>query len=179
MPALKEYKKQTPEDWEALPENQPAELIDGVIYDVAAPSTMHQWLVTRIASRIDRYIDDHGGACRVYVAPFAVALDEDRLEPDISVICDPDKIDEKGCNGAPDWIIEVTSPATRSRDYVYKLNKYLTYGCREYWIVNPDSRTVVVFDFTGGTGSDTYHFENDIPVGIYPGFSIRIAELIR
>ena len=105
-------------------------------------------------------------------------LGNDRLEPDISVICDKDKLDERGCHGAPEWIIEVTSPSTRSRDYVYKLNIYQKYGCREYWVINPESRTVSVFCFLGMKDANVYHFSDKISVGLYPDLSLCIDEIL-
>lgn len=92
----------------ALPEGERAELIDGHIYYMTPPSRMHQRISTRLTSIIDRYIEDHHGQCQVYAAPFAVHLDKTSntyVEPDISVICNPDKLNDKGCIGSPDWII--------------------------------------------------------------------------
>ena len=80
------------------------------------------------------------GECEVYAAPFAVFLNKDDhnyIEPDISVICDKNKLDDRGCNGSPDWVIEITSPSDPQRDYGIKLFKYRTAGVREYWIINP------------------------------------------
>ena len=99
---------------------------------------------TRLVSVIDRYISDNNGKCEVYSAPFAVFLNKDDktyVEPDVSVICDPNKLDDKGCSGAPDWIIEVVSPSSQRMDYMTKLFKYRTAGVREYWIINPMTET--------------------------------------
>lgn len=119
--------------------------------------------------------------CKVFPAPFAVFLNEDDLnyvEPDISVICDKDKLDERGCNGAPDWIIEVTSPSNPQNDYGIKLFKYRTAGVREYWIVNPQKKTVTVYDFETEKKSNQYNFEDDVPVCIYEDLCINITELL-
>ena len=78
------------------------------------------------------------------------------MEPDISVICDKNKLDEHGCNGAPDWVIEVISPSDPQRDYGVKLFKYRAAGVREYWIVNPMKNTVTVYDFENETGTNLY-----------------------
>lgn len=181
MPLQKEN-SYTINDIYKLPEGQRAELIDGKIYDMAPPSRIHQKLATKLASIIDRYISDNNGKCEVYSAPFAVFLNEDDktyVEPDVSVICDPNKLDDKGCNGAPDWIIEIVSPSSQRMDYLTKLFKYCTAGVREYWIVNPMTEIVQTYLFEGMEDSTQYSFEEEIPVGIYSGFKIDIEELLK
>ena len=134
----------TIEDIFALPEGKRAELIDGQIYDMAPPSPFHQKLVMELSATIRNYIRAKGEFCEVHPAPFAVFLNKDTqnyVEPDISVICDVDKIDHKGCNGAPDFIIEIVSPSSQRMDYLTKLLKYRSAGVREYWIVNPVTKT--------------------------------------
>ena len=129
MPLLK-ANIYTTDDIYALPEGKRAELIDGVIYDMAPPSRMHQKLVNKLSQKITNYIDTHNGSCEVYPAPFAVFLNTDNknyVEPDISVICDKNKLDDRGCNGAPDWIIEIISPSTKHIDYGIKLFKHVKY----------------------------------------------------
>ena len=142
----------TIDDIYALPEGQRAELIDGQIYDMAPPSPMHQELVMELSATLRDYIKKNGGPCKVYPAPFAVFLNEDDrnyVEPDISVICDSSKVDNRGYQGAPDFIIEIVSPSSQRMDYLTKLFKYRTAGVREYWIVNPLQRTVQVYSFEG------------------------------
>ena len=124
---------------------------------------------------------DHKGTCKVYPAPFAVFLNQDDktyVEPDISVICDNGKLDDRGCNGAPDWVIEIVSQSSQRMDYLTKLFKYCTAGVREYWIVNPMKRTVLVYLFGENEDSTQYLFEDEIPVGIYPDFTMRISEFV-
>ncbi len=179
--ALAQEKIYTTEDIYALPDGQRAELIDGQIYDMVPPNTMHQRISYSIARKISDYIDNNNGNCEVFPAPFAVFLNEDDrnyVEPDISVICDKNKINDKGCAGAPDWIIEIVSPSTQRMDYGIKLFKYRTAGVREYWIVNPVTRTVNVYDFEHEEKTWQYSFEDDIPVCIYENFSIRISDLV-
>lgn len=181
MPLQKEH-GYTIHDIYALPEGKRAELIDGQIYDMAPPSRVHQKITTKLASVIDHYISEHRGKCEVYAAPFAVFLNEDDttyVEPDISVICDPDKLDDKGCNGAPDWIVEVVSPSSQRMDYLTKLFKYRTAGVEEYWIVDPSQEKVLVYSFGTQENFMQYSFNETIPVGIYPGFEIRIADLLK
>ena len=171
----------TIEDIYALPDGQRVELIDGRMYMMAPPNFKHQKIIMELSSVIHQYIKEHGGVCEVLPAPFAVFLNEDDLnyvEPDISVICDKNKLTEKGCNGAPDWVIEVTSPSNPQNDYGIKLFKYRTAGVREYWIVNPQKKTVMVFDFENEKESNQYNFEDDIPVCIYNDLIINIANML-
>lgn len=166
----------TIEDIYALPEGERAELIDGKIYYMAPPSTRHQRLVHFFDREIGNYIQSHEGECEVFPAPFAVFLNKDDknyVEPDISIICDKDKITDKGCNGAPDWIIEIISPGNKTMDYFKKLFKYQAAGVREYWIVDPTKELVMVYRFEKEE-MEQYSFGEDVPVGIYEGFSIKV-----
>ena len=172
----------TTADIYALPDGKRAELIDGQIYDMAPPSRIHQKITGEIYAEIRNYIKRNDGKCEVYLAPFAVFLNEDDrtyVEPDISVICDSDKLNEKGCNGAPDWIIEVVSPSSQYMDYMTKLFKYRTAGVKEYWIVNPATETVQTYCFGETEDSGQYSFKEDIPVSIYLGLKINITELLK
>ena len=167
----------TIDDIYALPDGERAELIDGQIYYLATPSRTHQRLSGFLSRTIGNYIESKNGTCEIYAAPFAVFLNNDDInyvEPDISVICDPSKLDEKGCHGAPDWIIEIVSPTSRSMDCYKKLLKYSTAGVREYWIVDSAKELVMVYRFEKET-MEQYSFGEDIPVGIYDDFSIRIS----
>ena len=166
----KEDAHYTIKDIYALPDGQRAELIDGVIYDMAPPSAQHQDIIFSLSRKIADYIDQNNGNCKVYIAPYAVFLNEDDknyVEPDISVICDKNKLDDRGCNGAPDWIIEIVSPSSQRMDYFVKLFKYKTAGVREYWIVNPSKQTVQVYSFEGDENSMQFSFDEEISVGIY------------
>ena len=166
----------------SLPEGQRAELIDGVVYDMAPPSTTHQDIVMNISAEIRDYIKKNNGSCKVYPAPFAVFLNADNknyVEPDITVICDKNKLDDKGCHGAPDWIIEIASPSTKRVDYGVKLFKYRTAGVREYWIVNPLTKTINVYDLEKDEQSDQYSFDDDIQVCLYEDLIINISELLK
>lgn len=193
MEALKDNEIFTVEAIESLPEGQRAELIDGIIYDMASPGATHQRLVSFFDRTIGNYIEAKGGDCEVFPAPFAVYPNKDEynyLEPDVFVVCDPSKIDEKGCHGAPDWVIEIVSPSSRTMDYLRKLFKYGKAGVREYWIVDPDKERVIVYRF-GEEGQawecdsdekeqvEEYGFDEEIGVGIYDeDLTIRIRETI-
>lgn len=174
--AMKREDIYTIEDIYALPDGERAELIDGKIYDMAPPSLTHQRLVSRLNQKIANYIDTHHGDCEVFPSPFAVFLSKDQfnyVEPDFSVVCDSSKLDEKGCHGAPDWVIEIVSPGSKNMDYYTKLFKYRNAGVREYWIVDPIKKQVIVYRFEQET-MEEYSFEEDVPVGIYGGFSINV-----
>lgn len=176
MDALRKEEIYTIDDIYALPNGERAELIDGKIYYMAPPNTEHQRLLNFINTEINIYIRENNGECEVFPAPFAVFLNKDDtnyVEPDISVICDKDKITEKGCNGAPDWIIEIVSPGNKPMDYFTKLFKYRTAGVREYWIVDPIKEMVTVYRFEKET-MEEYSFGEDVSVGIYDGFAIKI-----
>ena len=99
------------------------------------------------------------------------------VEPDISVICDPvNKVDSKGCHGAPDWIIEIVSPSSVADDYLIKLNKYRNAGVREYWIVDPCKSRVTVWNLVD-VAMDVYSFSDPIPSFVFDRFSIVIQDL--
>ncbi|MCM1092079.1 MAG: Uma2 family endonuclease [Butyrivibrio sp.] len=175
MDALKKEEIYTIKDIYALPDGERAELIDGKIYYMSPPSWKHQRISGKLCQSIANYIDGNNGECEVLAAPFAVFLDDDitYVEPDISVICDLSKLDDMGCHGAPDWVIEIVSPSSKSKDYMTKLFKYRTAGVREYWIVDQGKMMITVYGFENDT-VEQYSFGEDVPVGIYEGFSIKI-----
>ena len=167
MPLLKND-QYTSEDYWNLPEGTRAELIDGKFYDMAPPSRIHQRLVSKLTSVIDQYISNHHGNCQVYPAPFAVNLDADDrdwVEPDISVICNPNKLTDRGCSGAPDLIIEIVSPSKTD--------------VREYWIVDPLKERVTVYYYEEDAAPTIYTFMQPITVGIYKDLTITIADLLN
>lgn len=177
--ALAQEKIYTIDDIYALPDGERAELIDSQIYYMAPPTRKHQTIARELFSSINSYIKSNGGSCEPFFAPFAVFLNENDktyVEPDICVICDPDKLNDKGCIGAPDWIIEIVSPGSRSMDYYKKLFKYRTAGVREYWIVDHERKLVTVYNFQNDSAAN-YSFSDNIPVGIYSGFSIDFSML--
>ena len=181
MPLLKND-HYTSEDYWNLPEEERAELINGKFYDMAPPSRIHQKLVSKLTALFNQYIADHHGSCEVYPAPFAVNLDaddKDWVEPDVSVICDPNKLTDRGCSGAPDLIFEIVSPASRKMDYSLKNMIYSQAGVREYWIVDPAKEKVVVYCYENDSDPCLYSFDADVPVGIYPGLTIRIRGLLN
>lgn len=179
MPLPKEH-VYTMDDIYNLPDGTRAELIDGQIYYMAPPNTRHQRILSFLHAVIYNHIQAEGGSCEVFPAPFAVYLfadDSKYLEPDISVICDRDKLDEYGCKGAPDWIIEIVSPSSKAMDYYTKLALYREAGVREYWIADPLRQVIIVYNIENDDGPVIHSFTDSIPVRIYPGFSIDFSSL--
>ena len=179
--AIPERKPYTEEDYENIPEEIHAELVNGQIYYQAAPGRIHQKILMALAKTIANYIDTKKGDCEVYPAPFAVSLSDGGkhiVEPDISVICDPGKLTDRGCEGAPDWIIEIISPGNSSHDYVTKLNLYQAAGVREYWIVNPINRSIFVYYLEETMFKAlSYTFNDKIKVNIYGDLEIDFQGL--
>ena len=160
------------EDIDALPEGVRAELVEGKIYFMATPATVHQAILTELVLAAASFVRDRRGDCEVFPAPFAVhpyADDSTHLEPDLTVICDKNKIKTRGCMGAPDWVVEILSPSTRKRDLFLKLHIYAEAGVREYWIVDPDRKEVLVYLPETGSFPSRYTFRDRIPVEIWEG----------
>lgn len=179
MPLPQQNNQYTIDDIYALPDGQRAELIDGQMYMMAPPTRRHQQILGALYRKIADYIDRKGGSCEVDIAPFAVFLnadDKNYVEPDISVICSPEKLTDKGCNGAPDWIIEIVSPGSRRTDYFTKLFKYRTAGVREYWIVDPDKNRILVYNFASEDTGD-YTFSETVKAGIYEDLEIDFSTI--
>ena len=174
----------TIEEIYALPEGVHAELLEGQLYYMATPTRTHQKICGEMYLIVAQYIRSHGGSCEVYIPPYGVLLmgdDSTYVEPDLTVVCDPNKSEERGCVGAPDWVVEVVSPSSRSMDYVKKLFQYRIAGVREYWIIDPSSRQVFVYIFDREADDEDFHsysFEEEIPVHIYPDLKIRLADTV-
>lgn len=179
-PALAPEKLYTINDIYALPDGERAELIDGQIYYMAPPSRKHQDILSFLHLAIGNHIASNNGDCKVYPAPFAVFLFQDDskyLEPDISVICSRDKLNDHGCNGAPDWIIEIVSPSSRVMDYYTKLSLYREAGVREYWIVDPIKQTILVYHMEQAAAPVIYSFTDTIKANIYDNLEIDFSKL--
>lgn len=162
----------TLDDYFATPDNVRVELIDGVIYDMGMPSTVHQYLITKICHAIYSYIEEKGGHCMVFPASPGVQIDcDDRsmLVPDLVVVCDPAKLRRRNIMGAPDFVIEILSPSSVRRDTKIKLAKYAAAGVREYWVVDPDRERVCVYWTPEDDIAAVYGPQDDVPVGIFSG----------
>ena len=186
LPAEKE--RYTFADVLAWEENERAEIINGEAVMMAPPTTAHQLISGEIFRQLANYLE--GKKCRVIPAPFAVRLFEKdgdspddvdtMVEPDISVICDRGKLDGKGCKGAPDMVVEILSPSTRRHDRLVKLDLYQRAGVLEYWIVDPEYKSVQVFTQDGG-GSlklhEDYGREDVAKVNVLDGCFIELSKV--
>jgi len=154
LPKPEKNGKYTYADYKTWPDDEWWEIIDGVAYDMSpSPRRKHQKVSFEISRQIGNALT--GKPCEAYNAPMDVKLSalpgkenhdiDVVVQPDILVVCDPDKLDEEGCNGAPDWIIEILSPSTAYKDENEKLLLYEKYGVREYWIVQPGAKMVFVY----------------------------------
>lgn len=180
LPQLSEY---TAEDYWALPDGQRAELIDGELYDMAPPTVAHQSIVTELARRLGNAVEQAGGPCKVLVSPVAVNLSADDstyVEPDVIVVCDPSKLSDRGCEGAPDLIVEVVSPSSRKMDYLTKAALYSEARVREYWVIDPPLKRTTVYRYDiENLAPLVYPFAVPVPVGIWGGTpAITVAELL-
>jgi len=168
------------------------ELIKGVVHDMTpAPSRIHQGVSARLMRGIMNHLVVCRSSCEAYAAPFDVRLpdadeSDDRIttvvQPDISVICDPSKLDDRGCRGAPDWIIEIVSPSTASQDYIRKLALYEKQCVREYWIVHPVDKIVTVYRMTeaGGYGRpEIYSVKDRVEAQAVAGLMIELEEVFE
>ena len=172
--APQEEKLYTIDDILALPDGVRAELINGQIYYLEFPTTRHCRIVQRISTLLTNYVWDHGGPCEVFKETLGVFLHKDGLNyilPDLLVVCNPDKIDDQGCHGAPDLIVEVVSHGTRARDYLSKLVEYKSAGVWEYWIVDADKFRISVYDLVNDDFTE-YSFDDTVPVGIFDDCAI-------
>lgn len=171
----------TSEDYWNLPEDVRAELINGQIFNMAPPSRIHQRILGELYTAINNYIKSKKGGCQVYPAPFAVNLEADDktwVEPDISVICAPDKLTDKGCSGAPDIIIEIISPSSRKMDYITKSALYSEAGVREYWIIDPKKETTLVYHFEEDAAPAIYPFNMPVSFRLFPDLAVTVSKLL-
>lgn len=187
LPAEKE--RYTFADVLTWPDDERAEIINGEPVMMAPPpSRVHQEISFEISRQIGNYLD--GKRCKVYPAPFGVRLFEQdgdspedvdtMVEPDISIVCDPSKLDDHGCKGAPDMVVEVLSPSTQRHDQLVKLGLYQRAGVREYWIVDPMNKTtrVMLLD-AGGTLQlhEVYDRKGVAKVNVLDGCFIELSKV--
>ncbi len=162
----------TLEDYLALPEDQRVELIDGVFYDMAAPTTIHQGIAGYIYKIFLDHVLEKNGPCFPFISPVDVQLDcDDRtvVQPDVVIVCDRDKHKNGRIFGAPDCVIEVLSPSTKKKDMQLKYYKYANAGVREYWMIDPQKKTVVQYDLEHLEAPVIYGFDASVPVLIWNG----------
>ena len=162
----------TVEDYYALPDDYRVELIDGVFYDMAAPSNPHQVVAGALYAQLFNFIRANGGDCVPMISPADVQLDCDdktMVQPDVFVVCERDKLRKKNTFGAPDLVMEVLSRSTKYHDMSRKCLKYHSSGVREYWIIDLDKKLIIVHDFMKDETSLYGVEERAIPVRIYEG----------
>ena len=178
----------TYKDYLAFSDNERIEIIEGEIFNMSpAPARIHQKLISNISYELQHYIKSNNGECEVYVAPFDVILKNDNeesinsksvVQPDISVICDKNKLTDSGCTGSPDMIIEIVSPSNSSHDYITKLNLYQKYKIKEYWIIDPRVKKIYVYKLEENEFYDmvnSYTFQDKVKVNIYNDLEIDFS----
>ena len=162
------------------------ELLRGKIFNMSAPNAAHQRISSRLHIAIGVFLN--GKPCEVFSAPFDVRIPRKTIEdkdiitvfqPDLCVICDPSKIDDRGCLGAPDIVIEILSPANNKKEQKYKYEIYEEAGVKEYWIIDPREKSVQINLLTNGKLiAHGYLFEEDkITSELLPGFTLDLGVL--
>lgn len=172
-------------DYRKWAEGERVELIGGQAYAMTpAPSRIHQEVLLALSTEFYNFLRDK--TCRAYIAPFDVRLPKENerdeeidtvVQPDLSVVCDPGKLDDQGCRGAPDLVVEVISPGSLKLDLTVKRRLYETVGVREYWVVYPHEKIVMAYvrDEDGRfTEGETYGKQDAVPVRIFDSFEIRL-----
>ena len=187
IPLSQEDRRYTYADYLTYPDDERWEIIGGVPYMQSAPTPIHQEILMELSKQIAVYLT--GKTCKICPTPFCVRLPQggyeenekdvkNIVEPDISIICDKSKIDDKGCYGAPDMIIEIISPSSIKRDRFIKFNLYEKAGVKEYWIVEPDQKLVSVFLLQKSerfSRPEMYTDEDSISVSIFPNLIIDFS----
>ncbi|MBF0409385.1 MAG: Uma2 family endonuclease [Candidatus Riflebacteria bacterium] len=190
LPVEKKAEKYTYKDLCSWPENERWELIDGVAYDMTPPpSTRHQGILSELHFIVRNFLE--GKNCKVYFAPFGVLLPkgdepDDEIdtvvEPDLVAICDKSKIEKKGCRGAPDWVVEIISPSTRKKDLLRKTILYESRGVKEYWVIYPDEKMIIVFELEGKkeyVQKRIYIGQAKAHVAVLPGLEIDLLKIFQ
>ena len=184
MEALKISERYTYADYEKWDDDVRCELIDGVVFAMAAPTVRHQRVNGEIFVQLKNFL--RGKACEVFISPFDVRLnyneaDDVVVQPDILVICDKSKIENgKHCCGAPDFVVEVLSPSNSEHDTMVKLGKYLKAGVREYWIVDPENKIVAAHRLLDKQYTTVaYDAQDTAPVMVLEGCSINLSEVFE
>mgnify|MGYP002624092083 CR=1 FL=1 len=177
---IKKQGEYTTEDLDEYPNDIHVELIDGVIYDMAAPKVIHQILISELNGEFRNYIRRNKGSCVIMSEP-GVHLDCDNrteVQPDLAVVCDRSRFKNGHIFGAPDLIVEILSPSNRKHDTIRKRNKYRSAGVKEYWIVDPEEKIILVHLFGDNYHLQAYTFRDSVPVSIWDGaFAVDFAEI--
>ena len=189
-PAIKQDQVYTYGDYRKWPDDQRWELIEGTAWNMSpAPMRYHQGISAELLRQIKNHADNT--RCKVYAAPFDVLLpgvgeiEEDDVtsvvQPDISVICDPERLTDKGCTGAPNWVVEILSPSTSKKDFNNKMTLYEKHGVREYWIVDPGNKFVHVYllndDDAYPDAPEIYLADAIVPCAVLEGLKIDLSRV--
>ena len=166
------------------------ELIKGKIYKMSpAPSRVHQQILTNFFKPIANFLD--GMPCKVYVAPFDVRFpskskdDKDIytvLQPDICVICDKSKLDDRGCLGAPDLVVEILSPGNNKKELLHKYQVYEEFGVKEYWIVSQSDQNILIYTLSNEgkyVPSKMFTLSEEVSSSVLPGFVLKLDDVFE
>lgn len=181
--SLREQGEYTLQDYYALPDDRRVELIDGYFYDMAAPSMIHQQIAGLIYAQIRDFIDKNGGDCIAPITPVDVQLDCDNktmIQPDVLIVCDPKKVRNFGVLGAPDFVLEVISPSSQKKDMLTKLAKYMSAGVKEYWVIDPERKVLVVYLAEERGMPCIYPLQGEVGIQLYEGrLKVDLGKLDR
>ena len=175
--ALKPDENFTLEDWKAWPEGERWELIHGEAFAMSpAPRLKHQRLLLKLSTQLASRLK--GKSCEPFISPVDVFLAENVVQPDLMIVCDPEKCRDEGIFGPPDWILEILSPSTSYKDQTQKRNLYEQFGVKEYWILNPDTLDLIIYYLEGDKFSNPVGFRLDKPVAVklFPGIELTLAD---
>ncbi|MFP3089950.1 Uma2 family endonuclease [Treponema sp. TIM-1] len=183
MPRVKEQETYTYADYLSWDEGERYEIIDGEAYMMSTPSRLHQEIRGELMGTLWQFLKDK--PCEVYAAPFSVRLnplpdksDDTVVEPDLVVVCDPAKLDDRGCNGAPDLVIEILSPSNTRHDRIIKFQKYQEAGVREYWMVDPEEKSLMAYVLKNNEYmASAYEDTAVVPVTVLPGLEIDLKTI--
>lgn len=181
-------KKYTYQDLLEIDDNKRYELIDGVIYEMSSPTTIHQEIVGELYVQFYNYLK--GKRCKVFVSPLDVCLsgvkdtnkEYNVVEPDVILVCDNEKITDKCILGAPDLLIEVLSKTSRKHDTFIKFNLYERYGVKEYWIIDTEAETIsqyILNEKNIYTLQKIYEVTEDVEVNVLENCTISLKELLK
>jgi len=183
--ALKEEYRFTYADYKAweLKPGERYELIYGIAYAMSAPNLAHQRILTMLTSEFYAFLK--GKTCEVFAAPFDVRLfyeedesDDTVVQPDVVVVCDPKKLGEEGCRGAPDMVVEILSPSNTAIEMQRKLNLYMEAEVREYWVVDPMNKHITIYRLQDGEYIlKTCSIQDSVRPGVLSGLEISVSAI--
>ncbi len=179
-------RKQSYADYQTWPDDERYEIIDGIVYAMNAPLRIHQEILLELARQFANYLK--GKPCKVYIAPFDVRFADrakneneifDVVQPDLSVICDHEKLDDKGCLGSPDLVVEILSPSSASYDNIKKRALYEKYGVKEFWLVHPTDQLVTAYRLVNGAYGrpEIFGIFNPACPALFPDLKIDLCEV--